>query len=731
MRRAAARAASRAAAALGSLATVAGCLLSATAGVVPAVAAAAPPARLLAVNRAFDPAPPADQPPVVVPVPQRADYPSGTLPLTGLALHVEDDAPAVQQAGRWLQQAIEDRFHDRLDEGRQAGPRQPGANPAVVIGTLADGRLASQARSRGFLATGPWAQPEGYALHVGPDGAFVVGADARGAFYGVQTLIQLLVATPRGPGLRYADIADWPAFPVRMAMIYLDAHSAGINDRLVPILAHYKFNQVLVMADYVRWDSAPNIWNPAGAAKDEARRVAGLIRASGMEPVPLIELLGHAQWLFYGDQNLDLLQDPESPEPYAYDPLNPRTYDVVLPILDEAIEVFRPRYVHIGHDEVRNVVRFPASEAGKRIGFNRIFYDDVLRLYNHLKSRGVGTMMWQDVAFTEATKEIVADLPKDILFTDWHYSPGADFPSVREIRAAGFDVIGASWYRPGNAEEFARSALRDGALGMLQTRWTGYFGNSTLARGQAEQAVAYVRAAASFWRPAAPIPDERAAQRFADAWRPAAWRAVPGHLVDLRPFATRTLVDSDGSGWLGKGPGYDLAPLVEQSREGIVKLGPYTFHVSAAVMTRMNRGVARDLPDQVTIPLHAPAAAVAVLHTTGWPAPAVGQPAGSYTLTYEDGTTLEQPLEYGRNIAAWTDTLLTSLERYPAWRGVTSEGLAVGADVLEISNPHPEKRIASLTVTSDVRWTNPVVLGLTLLDALPPRDSSSPEAIRP
>ena len=683
-------------------------------------------ARLLEDRAACQAEPPAQ----ILPVPQQASFAGGVLPLEGLRLQVVGDAPELQRAVRDLQAELRMRLrlslpvvepHSKTYERPGGQGQEPAAPLTLLIGTRAAATLAAKADAAGLTVT----RPEGYALHVGEDGVWIVGADPQGAFYGAQTLRQLLHADP--PGFRFADIADWPAFPLRMAMIYLDAYSQGINDRLIPILAQYKFNSVLVMSNYVRWGSASNIWHPLGATAAEAGRVAQLIRDHGMEPVPLIELLGHAEWMFYNGQNRDLYQDPDATTPFAYDTLNPRTYQVVKPILDEAIEIFRPRWVHIGHDEVRNVNRFPARPDGRAVGFNKLFYDDVMILYDHLRSRGVGTMMWQDVAFSEATREITRELPKDIVITDWHYNPAQDFPSIREIQESGFRVVGASWYRDDNPETFARSAHKDGALGMLQTRWTGYFGNPSIINGQAEQAIAYLRAAAAFWNPdASAFTATGAAARYYDAWLPATYQSTTGRLVDLHPFVTRSLDDPDGSGWIGKGPEYDFSGLTSRASDCFVRVGPYKFHITGAVMTRANRGIARGLPERVTIPLNASAAALAVLHTTAWSAPASGMPVGRYIMTYEDCSTFVTPLTYQGQIAAWTDPVLKSLLRYPAWRGTTRNGLEVGADVLIIVNPDPSKKIASFTVESSGGSANPAVLGLTLLDAMPPHKEVAP-----
>ncbi len=196
--------------------------------------------------------------------------------------------------------------------------------------------------------------------------------------------------------------------------------------------------------------------------------------------------------------------------------------------------------------------------------------------------------------------------------------------------------------------------------------------------------------------------------------------------MDLRPFVTRSLDDPDGSGWIGKGPEYDLSALISSATDSRVRVGPFKFHTTGAVMTRVNRGIARELPEQVTIPLNASTAALAVLHTTACAAPAAGMPVGRYVAMYEDGSTFAAPLEYQRQIAAWTEPVLQSLLRYPAWRGITRNGLKIGVDALVIVNPNPQKKIASFTVESSGGSASPAVSGLTLLDAVPSREEAHP-----
>jgi hexosaminidase len=667
----------------------------------------------------------------IIPAPQDAKFPPGTLSLTGLGLKLEGGAQELTWAARDVSGEVQIRLGAKLEVGSSA--------KTVRIGTLESASLAADAKAHGVVPD----KKEGYGLWVDSSGAGVIGFDALGAYRGAQTLRQLLTKD----GFRFATIRDWPGIANRVAMIYLDSNSKGINDLLVPMLGKLKFSSVLVMSNYVQWNAAKGFAHPGGASKLEAKRVADLIRSYGMEPIPLLETLGHTQWLFYGGQNKDLVQDPESKDPFAYDTLNPRTYQVLLPILSEIVETFKPRYVHIGHDEVRNRDRFPARPNGIAAGFEKLFVDDTVRLRDHLNSLGVGTMIWHDVALSDAFREkILPALPKDIVITNWYYETKADYPGLRVARDAGFQVIGASWLAGGNPEAIARAVQKENLFGALQTRWTGYFGNSSLFDGQAQQGIAYLSAGDAFWNPGAadappaqpndplngapltspgvpltrgtivaggPVPIELAS-RYRDTYRPGPFRAQPGSLVDLSSLVTRKLTDTDETQWIQKGSSIDLSSLPT----GVQRLGAYRFDISGAVMLKGARPAASDLPASVTFEIGAKVSGVAFLHTCGWSSPITSPRSkiGAYTITYDDGSSAAIPLEYGRNITAWTDLVARSVIQDPVWRGKTKEDLEVGLNVLVWKNPNPGKAVKQIQLSSDGAQSNPTLIGLTLLD---------------
>ncbi|MEM6430588.1 MAG: glycoside hydrolase family 20 zincin-like fold domain-containing protein [Deinococcota bacterium] len=651
----------------------------------------------------------------IVPTPQEETLGESVFQLPAqTTLWLAEPTPALHQAADDLQMTVERVSEVTLSVLEATSSDTPddstdGVDAAHIrVWSLnADGNARLEA-----LNITPVNQAEGYVLAIHDGGIDIIGADERGMFYGLMSLQQLVRA---GTDLQTRIVRDYPDLSWRVAMIYLDAN-ATINETLIPILAQHKLNAVLVMSNYLEWDSAPELHMPGSASKELAQRTVDTARRYLMEPIPLLETFGHVQWLFQNNQNNDLLLDPSAQSRFAYNPLEPRTYDVLLPLIDEVVDLFKPRFFHIGHDEIRNVVPFPAAG----VSFVDAFVDDIQRLYNHLAADGIQVMIWHDTLLAADVVPALSRLPDDLIITSWNYNPAPNYPTIDTLQEAGFEVLGASWFEPDNIFTYARYAHARDALGMIQTRWTGYFGNSSLLAGQFPQAYAYLTAAQSFWNPQAD-PLEDAAIRFREAW---AWRTEAarsretsaGYLLDLSQQANRHLVASEGQAWLGRGPDYDMRALVEASQEDTFRLAGVRFALGPVISLQgRHRRVVND-PEQVRLTLNRPAARLALLHTSGWSSADTGDDIGRYVVHYEDGSSTPIPLFYNVNISAWTELEVTAISLGQVWRGQAPNGLGVSADLLMWDNPFPERNISHIEFMSANTMANPMLLGLTVLE---------------
>lgn len=684
-------------------------------------------------------APPRDRP--IIPVPKSARWLDGRFEITNSTRIVVGDAAEHEDlyAARELNEEIAAWGARPLEVVRAAAvalvpsetPRdvivigEPALNPLALVALAKDGHRVDR-QSPG---------PEGYVLKVAPGMIVASGADRRGTFYAIQTLRQLIAAD--GPGAGSADrtrltipaveIRDWPDHAIRAVHVVLDNYSSVFHVALIDrIFSRYKFNMLIAESEYIQWDSAPNIRHPSGATKAQAAAVIAAAREHLIEPVPLIQTLGHSGWLFHNDQNLDLLEMPPdlAPARFVYNPLNPRVYDVVLPILDEAVALFGARHVHIGHDEVRNVVPFPWSDEGKKLGFGELFVRDVLRLYEHLRQRGVGTMMWGDVLLTSDYAPELARLPKDIVVVDWQYHDAAHYPSLRLLRERGFPVLAATWFDLGNIASLSAEARQASAAGMVRTTWTGYFGNRS-ALLQYQQIYSYLPAADHFWnarRPQPSITAVGAANRFRADWLGARERSQPisGFTLDLGPVATRSHIDDGaGVGWIEKGPDYDLRqlPMGRQRMAGVLFsiLDPEENRGRSAVMLRGTRGSLRTLPQRVTVPVGRTAGALCFLHALPHPGSRWGDPVLMYRVHLGDGSSADVPVQYRLHIMTWLDDPIT-IEHEIAWEGRTRSGLDVRLSMLCWTNPRPDQPIVTIDLLGGESDAAPAVFAITGLE---------------
>jgi hypothetical protein len=373
---------------------------------------------------------PGAPPYAVWPIPREGAVESGRLLLTDAVIVVPDGDPRLRAPGNLLAQSIADEF---------------GAVIPVVEGTAPTGRIpiyvgdvqapVIQQAAAGALGSG-CPGPEGYVLRVDDTRAVVAGCDFRGAMYGVGTFLQLVHQWgAQSVAVQKAAYRDWPFLPVRWVHVYLPGRDslAYARQYMRDVLVRYKFNGMIVeVGGGMRLESQPEIsvgWQrtveewyahgetmdklhegiPLGTAnrfaaschfgvgggayieKQEVRDFARDAEALGLEIVPEIQGLSHSYYIAIPHR--ELAEDPAMPWPDSYCPSNPESYRVLFNVMDEYIEVLRPKRVHIGHDEWR-AGAFCSRCRGKDPG--RLYAEDVLKIERHLEEKGLEVWMWGD-----------------------------------------------------------------------------------------------------------------------------------------------------------------------------------------------------------------------------------------------------------------------------------------------------------------------------------------------
>lgn len=578
---------------------------------------------------------------------------------------------------------------------------------------------------------------QGYALQVDSKGAWVASATGEGLFNGVTTLVQLLGVEGDSTFLHGAAIRDWPALNVR------GIHCLSTHDRadelarcVRDLMGRFKINTFLWEVEYIEWDSHPEIRSKEfGMSKADARKVIAAARENGIELIPQVSSLGHMEWVFKSGHHLDLAEDPE--RPYAYAVSNPDSYALIYDIFQEALDLFQPRILHLGHDEVTMRGRYPWKS--KDLGdMADLFVLDMKRHVDWLNERGVGAMIWGDMALApdesvgarnaktkEAAKRIRDGMSKDVIIADWQYDPA---PPERQIslgvwKKDGFKTIGCGWDNPLNIANLAKACVDQDALGYLQTTWAGF--NFAIEGNEKSwpQYWSWILAAQYAWTGENTPPDELpfdVRSLFLDTMFPQPPRRADkaGFVVDLRDVANCTLADTvDRQGWLGFGPEHDFSDLAKRPEFQ----GPVHFQIRAneqgraATLLSGTMNPAGAWPASVAATFDA--RAVESLHFL-MNASYAEQPnttCGEIAIQYADGGTDTIVLRYGANLFSPSEANVGKGCRI-AWQGKTSAGEAIRAWDLEWANPNPKRPVTGFILCSKTTCAAPVLFAVTGVD---------------
>lgn len=249
-------------------------------------------------------------------------------------------------------------------------------------------------------------KPEGYLLKITPERVTVTANDYNGAFYALQTMLQLLPAEVYGTvsGKDYAQVYELPAVTVEdyprfgWRGMHLDVsrhfHPAEFVKRYIDLLAMHKFNRfhwhltddqgwrleikkypLLTEKSAWRVDREADGWNtnrppePGEKAtyggfytQDEVRDIVAYAAARGVTVIPEIEMPGHSGEIFAAYPQLSCLGKEQFVTPGGYYPPdmatcfcagNDSSFVFLQGVIDEVVELFPDApYIHVGGDEV-------------------------------------------------------------------------------------------------------------------------------------------------------------------------------------------------------------------------------------------------------------------------------------------------------------------------------------------------------------------------------------------
>ncbi|HEV8073708.1 MAG TPA: family 20 glycosylhydrolase [Opitutaceae bacterium] len=267
----------------------------------------------------------------------------------------------------------------------------------------------------------------------------------------------------------------------------------------LPRYADWGYEELyLHLEDAVEFPRLPGVARRDAYSQKEFARLVEAATRVGIRVVPIVNLLGHTQYLIKTPELRDLneLRAPDgSPlERGQVCPLHPRMLEVAEKLLRDIAPFCTAGLVHTGLDESFHIGKCPrCREEIARIGLAAHFAGHVSRLHTLTNQLGLRLALWADMFYY--IPEAIAQLPRDVVAFEWYYYPFPRRPRVELFNFAEADLAtrfkqhGIAFYgcpmngafrweplpsfseRLENIKSWWRYAHRTGAAGFLVSSW--------------------------------------------------------------------------------------------------------------------------------------------------------------------------------------------------------------------------------------------------------------------
>ncbi|MFY9925699.1 MAG: family 20 glycosylhydrolase [Opitutaceae bacterium] len=254
----------------------------------------------------------------------------------------------------------------------------------------------------------------------------------------------------------------------------------------------------LHIEDSVEFPSLPGVARKDAYTRGQFGRLVDEASRQGIGVVPIINLLGHTQYLIkvpeLRELNELLAPDGSPLERGQVCPLHPRMLEVADALIGDMAPFCTAGKVHVGLDESFSLGRHPLSVAEiADVGLGAHFGRYVQRLYRVAQGRGLRLGIWADMP--ALIPEAIGHLPPGIIAYDWYYYPFgrrprlelrnfAEYDLVPALRARGIEYWGCPMNgsfrheplpvfgeRLANVRDWWRRCTGVGAGGLLVTSW--------------------------------------------------------------------------------------------------------------------------------------------------------------------------------------------------------------------------------------------------------------------
>ncbi len=206
-------------------------------------------------------------------------------------------------------------------------------------------------------------------------------------------------------------------------------------------LAAMGYNAILwELEDKVQWEVCPEAVWPEAMSKADFRKVLEKAASLGLEAIPLLQTIGHGEYVLKHDAYRPLRELADHHDCYCTE--NPEVRRFLKRLIGEYLDLFGDiRHFHLGGDEAYVFASCPVCSAeAERLGRNALYARHILDISEPIRERGARAGIWSDMVLNHP--EQMAAIPTDLDIWDWNYWD-VEGP-LEQVRIWGRGLVGRS-----------------------------------------------------------------------------------------------------------------------------------------------------------------------------------------------------------------------------------------------------------------------------------------------
>lgn len=249
------------------------------------------------------------------------------------------------------------------------------------------------------------------------------------------------------------------------------------------------------------WSVDESLQSPEAYSRVLVRRFLERVQHAGLEYLPLIQTLGHLEFVLGGSKYRGLRERDDRCT--VLHTLAEDAAPLIASMIKDVLSIGpRPTHIHLGGDEAQCLGEHPASakfiedRGGGDPGRARLYLHHMRPLFDVVEAERIRPILWSDM-MERWPSEALADLSKRADLMAWGYNGEADRPDghhhrrevLERYRDAGLSLWGATAFRGAdgfyadlpdlperirNAKSWFQAHQRYDFVGVVATGWTRY-----------------------------------------------------------------------------------------------------------------------------------------------------------------------------------------------------------------------------------------------------------------